>query len=233
VDVNQFTTMELFCIDPDGGSGASPPTQTLLGSNDLEIASPPQNGTLGGISDEGKVIYTPNKDFKGTDTFTYTGNDGTSDAPPATVNINVGQDNGTDNKAPSISGIKVSNKRWRRGNKLATFSLAPLGTTISFRLSEAARATLVFERAKPGRKVGRKCVKPAAANRKRKKCTRFVSAGRISHSANAGLNRVRFQGKLTGSRKLAPGRYRVVVRARDAAGNSSKKNGPTFTIVPK
>jgi hypothetical protein len=46
-----------------------------------------------------------------------------------------------------------------------------------------------------------------------------------------GTSRVRFQGRLSRSRRLALGRYRVVVNTHDAAGNRSKRNGPTFTIV--
>ena len=56
----------------------------------LEIVSPPSHGAIGGIADDETVIYTPNKDFKGTDTFTYTGSDGTSNADLATVTIQVG-----------------------------------------------------------------------------------------------------------------------------------------------
>ena len=111
---------------------------------------------------------------------------------------------------------------------------AALGTTISFRLSEAARATFSFQRARPGRQVGRRCVRPTAANRSRKRCARFVGAGRLSRAAKRGRNRLRFQGRLNRRRSLKPGRYRVVVGARDAAGNAAKPRvGPIFTIVRK
>lgn len=216
IGVNQFTTISLSCTDPDSGFGKEPPTPEPIDDSGLEIVSQPANGTIGGISNDETVIYTPNKDFRGTDTFTYTGSDGTSDGDPATVTINVGQEGGGDNKAPKISNIKVSNKRWRRGKKLASFSLAPVGTTISFNLSEKAKTTLSFQRKKKG-KGGK---------------AKFVGAGKITLSAKAGKNKVRFQGRLSKSKKLSPGTYRVVVSARDPAGNRSKRNGPTFTIVP-
>ena len=62
---------------------------------------------------------------------------------------------------------------------------------------------------------------------------RFVNAGSLKPlAAKAGKNKVRFQGRLTSSRSLALGKYRVVVSARDAAGNQSQpRNGPSFTIV--
>ena len=86
-----FTTISLSCTDPDFGFGAEPPTPTPLESDALEIVMGPSHGTIGGLSDDGKVIYTPNKDFQGTDAFTYTGTDGTSEALPASVTIQVGQ----------------------------------------------------------------------------------------------------------------------------------------------
>jgi hypothetical protein len=219
IDVNQFTTIQLSCTDPDSGAGASPPTPEPIEENDLEIVSPPKSGTIGGITDDEKVIYTPNKDFRGTDSFTYTGSDSVSEADPTTVTIQVGQElaGGRDGTPPRITNIRVSAKRWRLGNQLAKISASPVGTTISFRLSEAAQATLTFQRRK----------------RTRGGKTKFVNAGRVVRQAKAGKNRVRFQGPLTRTKKLSPGTYRVVVAARDAAGNRSKRNGPTFTIVKK
>jgi VCBS repeat-containing protein len=41
------------------------------------------------LDSDGSFTYTPNKDFNGTDTFTYTANDGTANSAPATVTITV------------------------------------------------------------------------------------------------------------------------------------------------
>jgi dipeptidyl aminopeptidase/acylaminoacyl peptidase len=230
IGVNQFTTIALSCTDPDFGFGAEPPTPTPLESEALEIVMGPSHGAIGGIAD-GKVIYTPRKDFQGTDSFTYTGSDGTSNAVPATVTIRVGNKAPADHTAPSISGIKLSAKKWRLGKGLAKISKAPVGTTISFKLSESAKATLTFQSAQLGRKSGTKCVKQTSSNRTRPSCTRFVNAGSINFNAKSGQNKVRFEGLITKSRKLSIGTYRVVVGASDAAGNKSSKNGPSFTIV--
>ncbi len=151
------------------------------------------------------------------------------------MTIQVGAENGSggDRTKPVISALRVSAKRWRLGNRLASISVLPLGTTISFRLSEAARTTLTFQRARPGRRVGGKCVKPTSANRGKRRCARFVGAGSLSGlNGKQGRNRVRFQGRLNRRKKLRRGRYRIVARARDAAGNRSKpRTGPTFTIA--
>ncbi len=224
IPVNGFTTIAFSCVDPDAGLGAAPPTPTPLENEAFEVASQPAHGNLGGLSN-GRVIYTPDKDFKGTDTFTYTGTDGNSNAPPATVTIHVGttKGGGGDTTPPTISDVKVSTKRWRRGSKLASFSrlahasLVPVGTTISFQLSEVAHATLTFQRQKSARH----------------KTRRFTTAGSISLGAKQGKNSVRFQGQLTKSRRLPPGRYRVVVGAQDAAGNQAQPQSSTnFTIAP-
>lgn len=234
IPVNGFVTIGFSCTDPDNGPGKEAPHPESIGDSFLEVVTPPAHGNLSGLS-EGKVIYTPNKDFKGTDTFTYTGSDSVSDADPATVTIQVGQEQGgggADKTAPKITNVKVSAKRWLAGGKLASLARLPVGTTISFRLSEAARSTVVFQRAQPGRRFGGKCAKPTAANRDGKACVRYVSAGQLSPFAGkAGANKVKFQGRLSRARSLAAGTYRVVIRARDAAGNAAKKNGPSFTIV--
>jgi len=54
---------------------------------EFSIATQPTNGTLTGASKN--PTYTPNIDFFGTDSFTFTVNDGTVDSAPATVTISV------------------------------------------------------------------------------------------------------------------------------------------------
>ncbi len=223
LEANQFATLQLSCTDPDEGFGATPPHAAPLDPQALEIVSPPAHGNLGGLSqDTGRIVYTPNKDFTGTDSFAYVGFDGTSNSPPATVTIRVspkktgGGGGGKDTTAPKITAVKVLAKSWRLGKRLASISLVPVGTSVSFKLSEAAKATLSFQR--KARKRGRTVFKTVGSTK--------------ALAAKAGRNKVRFEGLLSGSKALAAGSYRVVVGAKDAAGNSAKpKNGPTFTIV--
>ena len=104
------------------------------------------------------------------------------------------------------------------------------GTTFRYALSEAARVVFTIQRELPGRKVGRRCVKPTAKNRKKKPCTRYQRAGRFALPSAQGPNRHKFSGRV-GRRSLRPGHYRAVLVATDAAGNQSAPRRLRFTVV--
>jgi hypothetical protein len=221
VGVNGFLSVPLGCTDQDGSSDAI----------SREIVTPPGHGNLGAIDDTtNSVIYTPAKDFKGTDTFTFKGFDGNSDSSPATITVEVASTpGGQDVTAAKIDAVVLSHRTWRRGSSLpVVLSRAPVGMTISYRLSENARVTLTFARRARGRKVGRRCVKPKRSNRKKRRCTRYVKAGTLHFDGKQGTNRVKFQGRLSRRKRLAVGRYRLVVGAKDGAGNVSKNASPVF-----
>jgi hypothetical protein len=104
------------------------------------------------------------------------------------------------------------------------------GTTFRFRLSEAARVVFAIRRARPGRRVKGRCVRPKPSNRRRPKCTRFVATGRFAVTAAAGINAKKFSGRI-GRRALKPGRYRATLTATDAAGNKSAPKRLNFRVV--
>jgi hypothetical protein len=134
--------------------------------------------------------------------------------------------------APRISAVRVSPKTWRLGSTLPRFSRKPpIGTTISFKLTQAAKATLTFAQPATGRKVGKRCKTLTRANRKKRKCTIPNVHGRLTVSAHAGTNKVRFQGRLSRTKKLKPGRYTLTIGATDSAGNRSNAKSTSFTIV--
>jgi len=127
------------------------------------------------------------------------------------VTITVGGP-GADVTPARISGVSVFPRRWRRGPKLPGFS-AKTGTRIRWRLSEAARVTLTFQR---------------------KRGASFRRAGRLRRSAHAGLNTLRFQGRVSRRKRLSLGTYRVVIGATDSAGNrSTPRRSKTFRIVAR
>jgi hypothetical protein len=104
------------------------------------------------------------------------------------------------------------------------------GTRFRYRLSEDAVVTFTILRARPGRRVRGKCVRPRRKNRGKRKCTRFVRAGRFQVASTAGDNSHRFSGRIN-QRSLRPGRYRAVLRATDAASNVSAARRLRFRIV--
>lgn len=114
----------------------------------------------------------------------------------------------TDVAAPVISDLRVAPKRIRLGSALARLA-APRGR-IRFHLSEPARVTLRFTSARSGKR-----------------------AGALRLTARAGLNSVRFAGRLTRRRALRPGAYRLTVLAKDAAGNAATPRRTRFTLLPK
>ena len=120
------------------------------------------------------------------------------------------------------------NRRGARETPVA--ARARKGTTFRFRLSEAARVVFAIERARPGRCVKGRCVKPRPSNRRKRKCTRFVVTGRFALTAVAGDNAKKFSGRI-GRRALKPGRYRATLVATDAAGNASAPKRLRFRVV--
>ena len=83
----------------------TPVTITLTGSDpegdalSFVVATQPSKGSLSKLNQStGKVTYTPNENYGGQDSFTFTVSDGNDTSEPATVSINVGGKN----DAPSV-----------------------------------------------------------------------------------------------------------------------------------
>lgn len=104
------------------------------------------------------------------------------------------------------------------------------GSSLRFTLSEAATTTIVIARAAPGRRVGKRCRKPKPSNKRRSRCRRFLKISTLRRNGFQGANAVAFSGRIAG-RKLAAGRYRARLTARDPAGNASKPAAARFEIV--
>ena len=104
--------------------------------------------------------------------------------------------------------------------------------TLAFRLTEPARVAAVIEARLPGRRVGGKCVRQTRSNARRSRCTRFVTKARSAIAAHAGANSATLS-KLTAGHKLPLGRYRLSLRATDAAGNASALKRIQFQVVKR
>jgi hypothetical protein len=115
--------------------------------------------------------------------------------------------------------LKLSRTSFRKGKS----------TTISFRLSEAAKVTLSFERKLDGRRVHGGCVKLAKG--KRPNCTRYSKLRTVvSFRGKAGSNSLTFRGRLSRSKVLDVGRYRMSLVATDSTGKRSAAARVSFKL---
>jgi hypothetical protein len=136
-----------------------------------------------------------------------------------------------DSTAPALAGTAITPKRFAVDKKPTPVSArAKKGAKFAWRLSEPAQVTLVIERSQPGRRKGRRCVKPTRKLRKAKKCARWVPDGTLKRRAVAGKGGTAFTGRI-GRKALKPGKHRARITATDAAGNKSAQRIVTFTIV--
>jgi PKD domain-containing protein len=169
-------------------------------------------------------------------TVTATDSAGNEVSQSAGMTVTAPPSKGTAGSAiPSVSGVRQSATVWREGNQLARFSRAkhkpPVGTTFSFTLNMTATARFDFTQRASGRKVAGKCVAQTKRNRRKAKCTRTLTLGTLSFAAHAGANTVRFQGRLSRTRKLKPGHYTLLITATSSSGGRSAPQSLSFTIV--
>jgi hypothetical protein len=116
-----------------------------------------------------------------------------------------------DTTPPGVTGLKVN------------------GGKVQYSLSEAATVSFQLEKKAKGRKVGGKCVKQTASNKKKKACPLFKKMGAaFSGPGAAGPNKA----AIPNGKKLKPGTYRLTMTARDVAGNTTTQT-TTFTIKKK
>ena len=121
-----------------------------------------------------------------------------------------------------------------RGPSARTAKKRHRGTTVRFRLNEAAKVRFTVTKQAPGRKVktGKKkvCVKPTRKNRRHKRCRRVVTLkGSFTIKGVKGKNHFHFTGRLNG-KKLPPGRYRLVATP-IVGGVKGKPTSTAFRIV--
>ena len=134
--------------------------------------------------------------------------------------------------APRITNLSQTHSAFRVGNKptaTARRRRAPVGTTFRFQLDTRAAVAIEIARAVPGRRSGKRCVKPTRRLAGKRRCTRFVRRGTLKRAATNGVNRVAFSGRI-GRRALKPGKYRASFVA-TADGLSSKPSFLRFRVV--
>lgn len=126
-----------------------------------------------------------------------------------------------DRKRPSLSALHASPATFlptTSGASVLTKAVSGRGTTIRFKLSEAARVTFTLRRRAGGRLLAGHCVPPLPSDTRRKRCD-LVLSGSFSVPGRAGANSVRLSGRLGGD-PLSAASYWLRAAPRDAAGNA-------------
>jgi hypothetical protein len=131
---------------------------------------------------------------------------------------------------PVVSHVGMVRTRFAVGRGPTAISAVGRGTAFRFTLSKAGVVTIRIARARLGRRVGRRCLAATRARRHRPSCTRLIGAGNLTRRLAAGRRSVPFSGRI-GRRPLEPERYRATLTARDAAGDVSRSQTLSFTIV--
>jgi hypothetical protein len=139
----------------------------------------------------------------------------------------------------TVTDLKLSPAHFRLGKHAASISKTkskpksiPTSTTISFNLSQAASVALTFEESLPGVQVAKHCTKPTKAHRNGKKCARYTAVAHgVTLSAQAGAEKIHFEGVLYGGAHLKPGAYRLSLTANNATGKFIASEHPMFTLL--
>jgi hypothetical protein len=247
-------TVELRVLRPAGGgqfTGAgTSPTETLsnTGVNTFTVSLPVKAGDVLGLDNStSALMFDTNTATAITAYYQPSLADGSTAAPnvnrsgyrlllSATVqeNSTTTTSTTTTSTPPVVSSAHQSHRTWREGSRLAAFSRKrrpPVGTTFSFVLNEPAKVSFTFVSELKGRRVDGKCKAQSKTNRSKPACRRSVPRGTLSFSGHAGVNQVKFQGRLAAAKKLAPGSYTALITATNAALQRSNTAALSFTIV--
>lgn len=105
-------------------------------------------------------------------------------------------------------------------------AVAVRGGMVRAWLSEPARLDVTVARLSTGRRIGTRCLPATAARRRARACVRLVTAQHLVRSRPAGAARLALA-------RRSAGRYRVTVRATDAAGNRARPTVVEDRVRPR
>jgi len=216
-----------FTISPAPPLGGSIPCAQQVGAGEAPVAV---SAAPTGLQ--------PNTTY--TVTLTAASAQGTSSGSPLSFTTPPPSTSQSSSAGLTLTALKLSVNRFRRGRHAASIASAhrarkrtAASTTISFLLSQAATAQLSFESPRVGMVVGRSCTRPTKAHRKGRHCTRYMSVvGGVTLAAHDGADKISFDGVLDRGRRLAPGAYRLSLRASSGAARASAPQHPTLTLLP-
>jgi hypothetical protein len=208
-----------------GATNTKQITVTGSASDNQGVASLTLNGASIALAADG-TFSVPATVTLGQNTLTAVAKDHAGNSATATAAVTY-----VDNVAPAVSGFTATPSTFRVGSSATPVtSRAKKGTTFKFSLSEDAAVTINIARPAPGKRSGKRCVKPTKKLSHAKSCQRLVSRGTLHRTLAAGKRRVKFSGRI-GNKKLSPGRYVATIRATDKAGHKSRKKTVKLRVV--
>jgi hypothetical protein len=133
---------------------------------------------------------------------------------------------------PELNDVTMTNRVFApvRLRAAAAGRRVKRGTRFVYTVSEPAAVRIIIERRLPGRRVGKRCVKPTPRNRHSRRCSRYRKVTTLRAQVQAGRRSTRFSGRVR-QRALARGRYRARLVAVDSAGGRSPERRLGFRIV--
>ena len=138
-----------------------------------------------------------------------------------------------DTTAPRVRALTLSRRTFRAASRGPSSSAKkkPIGTKVSFSLSEPSSVKFTVQRKSTGRRVSGKCKTKKTSNAKKRKCTLWRNVtGSFTVTGKAGRNSFTFRGRI-GGKKLKPASYRLNSQATDRSGNKSAIKRKNFKIV--
>jgi hypothetical protein len=132
-------------------------------------------------------------------------------------------------KPPRMTALSVAPSAFRAARRGPAIA-ARVGTKVSYTLSSAASVRFTVQKRVRGQKRGRRCARLRGPVRPRRRCTRYVSRGKLEHNGAAGRNSFAFRGRVSG-RALRRGRYRLVAVPVDTAGRAGNSKRAGFRVL--
>ena len=166
------------------------------------------------------------------------GSSGPNNGCPAGAGGGGGGGGGTaDTTKPTLGRLSFARSSFAAASSGSAFTTQkkkrkpPVGSKVSFNLSEASSVRFTVERKTTGRRVSGKCKTRTRKNRGKPRCPLYKKvSGSFTVNGKSGRNTITFRGRV-GGRKLRTGSYRMTGKATDAARNASTPVKATFRIV--
>ncbi len=138
--------------------------------------------------------------------------------------------------APKLTRLRQSSRAWREVAGLPHIgyghAIRPAsGTAFAFTLNEQATVKLAFAARLAGRVAHGRCGTKPSRKMKGRRCERVATVGDLSFAGHRGANSIAFQGHLTHSKQLLPGRYELSIVATDPQGTPSASAALRFEIL--